>query len=195
MEWVAKWFIVLSIVWSSHFFWMSVSRAADPSLLAELQFNISQDTMANSTTTAGQSSIYLGGIYLRMHPKAKVYLGAEAMSGSSIVKMDATTQAKASSQDVLLGVRYNFGKHEMFSVGAMYGVAAKVSYDLLSATSIEKWSGTSTMFRVGVTPNLRGSLSVLINLNYYSATYLKETSGDVVTRAMLFPTVGLSLEY
>jgi hypothetical protein len=190
-----KWCTFLIITWASHFSWVAVSWAVDPSLLAELQFNVSQDTMSNSTTTAGQSSIYLGGVYLRMHPKTKVYLGAEALSGTSIVKVDTTTQAKATSQDVLLGMRYNFGKHEIFSVAAMYGVAAKVSYDLLSATSVEKWSGTSYMLRFGVTPNLKGNLSVLINLNYYSATYLKETSGDVVSRTALFPTVGMSLEY
>lgn len=49
--------------------------ALEPSLFIDGHINLTQDTMSQTMTTSGQNNIYLFGVYLRVSPKFRIYLG------------------------------------------------------------------------------------------------------------------------
>lgn len=157
------------------------------------------DASTITTGSGGDSTYYDVFAYFRPHSKWNLYLGFEYIASSYSGPNSAGVASAFSTDNAAVGLRYSFGKNEIFYAGAAFGVAANANYQT-TGNSAEAWTGSSMIFQIGLRPELSKKLRLKAAVHYVSASYGSKTPAGATspsssvqsfTRTSYFPTLGI----
>lgn len=156
---------------------------------------------ANTIASGGSSdsSYYDAFAYLTPYSKWNLYVGLEYVASSFTGPNSAGVNSVFSTDNAALGLRYTFGKSEVFYVGGAFALAANASYQTTGAAA-ETWTGSSMIFQAGLRPELNKKWRVKAAVHYVSSTYSSKKTANAAssssavnsfTRTSYFPTLGI----
>lgn len=171
-----------------------VSAQARAGLILEFGGTYLSDTLNTSSSATSSKYFYNAGILFSLQ---KNIWGGWNYSGISHTDTNGTTTTFSSS-DTGPYVKWQFGKHDLFSLSAMYNILSRATFS--DGTVSENWEGTSMLFQFGVSPEIKNGLHIGVTLNYYLATYGKKTVDSVESSASnskswIFPTLVVFKEW
>lgn len=160
---------------------------------------------ANTIASGGtsDSTYYNAFAYFTPYSKWNLSVGIEYVASSYNGPNSAGVNSVLTADTAALGLRYAFGKGEVFYAGAAFGITANANYQTTGAGA-EAWTGSAMIFQAGLRPALSKHWRLKAAAHYVSASYAskKSTSGaasssavNSFTRASYFPTLGLEYEF
>lgn len=170
------------------------SGNASASALLDIGGTYISDASATPSTQKSTSYFYNFGALLKL--KKSIWAGWN-YSGISI--SDTTTATTAfSSTDTGPYLKWQFGRHELFSVSLAYNFLSSATFS--DGGTRENWTGTSYWLQCGVAPEVREGLHVGVSFNYYSASYTKKVVSSIESSATnsktwIFPTLMITKEW
>lgn len=160
-----------------------------------------QDQKTFTSRDLIQSTFYDAYLYLQASRNYRFYLGFEYVYISTTQPNTvAITTATLTSSNVMAGMKYVFGKKELFSITLMGSPFIQANYQVTGSAS-DLWSGSAFASKLSIHPELSSSLKLCVSLVYYSATYTSksDSSGSTTvssfSRSLLIPTFGLQFNF
>ncbi len=160
-----------------------------------------QDQKSITSRDLIQTTFYDVYIYLPASRNNSFYLGFEYNYMSTTQPNSvATTTATLTASNVMVGMKYVFGKKELFSISLMGSPSTQATYQV-TGSKADLWTGSAFASKFSIQSELSSSLKLCVSLVYYSATYIsKSSSSDSTTvssfsRSLLIPTFGLQFKF
>lgn len=184
-------FVIFTVV--SSFAHADVHLGGDIGLMQDQKTITSRDLI--------QTTFYDAYVYLQASRNYPFYLGFEYVFISTTQPNTvATTTATLTSSNAMAGMKYVFGKKELFSITLMGSPFIQANYQVTGSAS-DLWSGSAFASKLSIHPELSSSLKLCASLVYYSATYTSKSSSSGSTtvssfsRSLLIPTFGLQFSF
>ncbi|WP_253696899.1 porin family protein [Bdellovibrio sp. HCB117] len=171
-----------------------VSTSASAGTLVELGGTYMSDNL--STSEAKKSSKYFYNVGVLFSLKKHIWGG---WNYSGISHTDSGDEELSfASQDTGPYLKWQFGRNELYSLGAAYNILSRASYK--SGSDTETWQGTSFWLQFAVAPEVREGFHIGASLNYYLASYTKKTVDNVESstsnsKSWIFPMLMLTKEW
>ena len=160
-----------------------------------------QDQKSITSRDLIQTTFYDAYLYLQASRNYPFYLGFEYIYISTTQPNTvATTTATLTSSNAMAGLKYVFGKRELFSISLLGSPFIQAIYQATGSAS-DLWSGSAFASKLSIHPELSSSLKLCVSLVYYSATYTSksDSSGSTTissfSRSLLIPTFGLQFNF
>jgi len=179
----------------------AVSSFAQADTHFGLDLGLIQDQKTISSRDVIQTTFYDAYIYLQANASYPFYLGFEYVYITT-TQPDAVSLATATltSSNAMAGMKYIFGKKELFSFSIMGSPVTQANYQVTGSAS-DLWSGTSLASKLSIHPALSPSLKLCVSLVYYSAAYASKTASSGSTtvssfsRSLIIPTFALQYSF
>lgn len=160
-----------------------------------------QDQKSITSRDLIQTTYYDAYLYLQASRNYPFYLGFEYIFISTTQPNTvATTTATLTSSNAMAGLKYVFGRKELFSLSLMGSPFIQANYQVTGSAS-DLWSGSAFASKFSIHPELSSSLKLCVSLIYYSATYTSKSNSSGSTtvssfsRSLLIPTFGLQFKF
>jgi hypothetical protein len=171
---------------------------ADTHISGDIGFINDQKTISSRDII--QTTFYDASLYLQASPEYSLYLGFEYLYISNTQPNTATTTASLVSSNVMLGMKYVFGKKDFYSISLIGSPYIQANYQVTGLAS-DLWSGSAFASKFSLNPDLSTRVKLCVSLVYFSALYNSKSSSSGSTtinsfsRNLLMPTVGIQFNF
>lgn len=165
-----------------------------------LALGLVQDQNSFSSKNSFQNSLYTGSLYLNVSESSSFLLGFEYSYLTHVYPVSDTETATLISTNPMAGIKFVFGKEDIFAIGLAGSTSVQMSYKLTPGGS-EIWSGPGFVGRLTIQPELSNVVRLVASFNYLSTSYtVKSATTEAstktsVTRSLIIPTIGVSFTF
>ncbi len=169
-------------------------------IVLELNSGIANASLTSASNSSNAISVNNFGIFasLTKGEGAGVLLGWYISSVTNKVEVSGTVDQSLSSSDMGPVLRWQIDKKKMFSISYAYHVLCKGT--LTTNGSAEDLTGTSSLIKFAVEPELGDDFFIGVGLNMYSASYsistVNSTQSSVgYSNSIMYPSISMAYRF
>lgn len=176
------------------------SQSAQATTFFGFDFGLVNDQKTITSSNQVSESFYDGNFGVQILNDSSMYLTVGYLYTASVEPLSTTTRATFASNNPYAGIKYNFGKKGLVSLGAYWAPYVLATYTQTAAAS-EEWSGSGFYGKLMIQPELSPSFQVSMGLGYFNGNYtLKGSAASVssvtsFSRSVLTPLIGALIKF